>query len=97
MRILKYLKRAPGQGLLYEDKGNTQVSGYCDADWAGCPMDRRSTSGYRVFIRGNIVSWKSKKQTVIARSSADAECRSMTMVTYELMWIKQFLQEQRKY
>jgi len=61
MRILRYVKKAPGQGLLYEDKGNTQVSGYCDADCAGCPIDRRSTSGYCVFIGGNIISWKSKK------------------------------------
>ena len=43
MRILRYVKKAPGQGLLYEDRRST--SGYCDADWAGCPMDRRSTSG----------------------------------------------------
>jgi len=93
MRILRYVKKAPGQGLLYEDKGNTQVFGYCDADWAGCPMDRRSTSGYCVFIGGNLISWKSKKQTVVARSSAEAEYRSMAMVTCELMWIKQFLQE----
>ncbi|RZB60128.1 Retrovirus-related Pol polyprotein from transposon RE2 [Glycine soja] len=95
MRILRYVKKAPGQGLLYEDKGNTQLSGYCDADWAGCPMDRRSTLGYCVFIGGNLISWKSKKQTVVARSSAEAEYRSMTMVTCELMWIKQFLQELR--
>jgi len=56
MHILRYVKRAPGQGLLYEDKGNTQVSGYCDADWASCPMDRRSTSEYCVFIGGKVIS-----------------------------------------
>jgi len=61
MCILRYVKRAPEQGLLYEDKGNTQLLGYCDADWADCPMDRRSTSGYCVFIGGNLISWKSKK------------------------------------
>ncbi|RZB60244.1 Retrovirus-related Pol polyprotein from transposon RE1 [Glycine soja] len=95
MRILRYVKKTPGQGLLYEDKGKTQLWGYCDADWAGCPMDRRSTSGYCVFIGGNLISWKSKKQTVVARSSAQAEYWSMAMVTCELMWIKQFLQELR--
>jgi len=42
-RILNYIKSAPGKGLLYENKGNTQVVGYSDADWAGSPADRRST------------------------------------------------------
>jgi len=93
MHILRYIKRATGQGLLYEDKGNTQLLGYCDADWASCPMDRRSALGYYVFIGGNIISWKSKKQVVVARSSTEAEYRSMAMVTCELMWIKQLLQE----
>ena len=58
-------------------------------------MDRRSILGYCVFIGGNIVSWKSKKQIVVAQSSAEAEYRSIAMVTCEHMWIKQFLQELR--
>jgi len=93
IRILRYLKKAPGQGLLYEDKGNTQVFGYCDVDWAGSPMDKCSTTVYCVFLGGNIVSWKSKKQNVVARSSAEAEYRAMTSLTCELIWVKQFLQE----
>jgi len=64
IRILRYFKKAPGQELLYEDKGNIQVSGYCDADWAGLPIDIRSTTGYCVFFRGNIISWKNKKQNL---------------------------------
>lgn len=47
--ILRYLKKALGQGLFYEDKGNSQAFGYCDADWASSPMDRRFTTRYCVF------------------------------------------------
>ena len=89
IRILRYIKGAPGQGLLYEDKGNSQIVGYSDADWAGSPVDRRSTSGYCIFIGGNLVSWKSKKQNVVARSSAEAEYRAMALATCELIWLKQ--------
>ncbi|XP_070040210.1 secreted RxLR effector protein 161-like [Nicotiana tomentosiformis] len=73
IRILIYIKKAPGQGLLHEDKGHTNIVGYSDADWAGSPSDRRSTSGYCVIIRGNLISWKSKRKDVVARSSAEAE------------------------
>ncbi|XP_044510058.1 secreted RxLR effector protein 161-like [Mangifera indica] len=61
IRILRYIKRTPGKGLVYEDKGHTQIVGYSDADWAGSPSDRRSTSGCCVLVGGNLVSWKSKK------------------------------------
>ena len=62
VRILKYIKKTPGKGLLYEIRGHTEIVGYSDADWASCPYDRHSTSGYCIFVGGNMVSWKSKKQ-----------------------------------
>nr|XP_016450161.1 PREDICTED: uncharacterized mitochondrial protein AtMg00810-like [Nicotiana tabacum] len=77
-----------GQGLLYEDKGNKNIIGYSDADWAGSPSDKRFTSGYYVMMGENLISWKSKKQDVIARSSAKAKYRAMTLVTCELTWLK---------
>ena len=81
--------------MLYENRGHTQVVGYSDADWVGSPTDRRSTSRYCVFIGGNLISWKSKKQDVVARSTAEAEYRAMALATYELIWLKHLLQELR--
>ncbi|XP_050897679.1 uncharacterized mitochondrial protein AtMg00810-like [Lathyrus oleraceus] len=56
IRILRYIKRTLGKGLVYENKGHTQIIGYSDADWAGSPIDRRSTSGYCVLVGGNLIS-----------------------------------------
>ena len=91
IRILKYIKSSPGKGLLYDSKSNTKVVCYSDVDWAGSPFDRRSTSAYCVSIGGNLISWKSKQQSVVARSSVEAEYRAMALATCELVWLKQLL------
>ena len=85
IRILCYIKNTPGQGVLYKNKGHTQIVGYCDADWARSPVDRCSTLGYCVFIGGNLIFWKSKKRDVVARSNVEAEYRAMTLATYKLI------------
>ena len=72
-RVLRYLKTTPGKGILYMKNGGLQLEGYTDADWAGSVVDRRSTSGYCTMLGGNLVTWRSKKQNVVARSSAEAE------------------------
>ena len=87
--ILHYIKGTQGQGvLLYENRGHTQIVRYCDTNWVGSLADRRSTSGYCVFIGGNLVFWKSKKHDVVARSSVEAEYRAIALATCELIWLK---------
>ncbi|XP_050147281.1 uncharacterized mitochondrial protein AtMg00810-like [Malus sylvestris] len=76
-RILRYLKGSVGRGLLMQNNVHTHILGYTDADWAGNSLDRKSTTGFCIFVGGNLVSWKSKKQSVITRSSAEAKYRAM--------------------
>jgi hypothetical protein len=72
-RILRYLQGTPDYGLLLRRSSSSDLVVYTDAGWTGCPDTRRSTSGYAVFLRHNLVSWSAKRQTVVSRSSAETE------------------------
>ena len=91
--ILCYLKGTPGRGILYSNHGHNRVECFTDVDWAESKEDRRSTSGYCVFVGGNLVSWKSKKQGVVSRSSAESEYRAMAQSVCEITWLHQLLME----
>ncbi|RVW83621.1 Retrovirus-related Pol polyprotein from transposon RE1 [Vitis vinifera] len=94
MRILRYLKNAPGKGILFAKNVDHQsIEVYTDADWAGAMDDRRSTSGYFTFVGGNLVTWKSKKQNVVACSSAETEFRGMTLGLCEALWLRLLSQD----
>lgn len=92
-RILRYLKGTPRKGLLFESNGHLVVDWYNDADWGSCLDDRRSTSGYCVFVGGNLVSWRSKKQPVVSKSTAKAEYRAMSQGLSEMLWVRNLLTE----
>ena len=77
----------PGKGLLYKKNDTRDVEVFSDADWAGDVLDRRSTSGYCSYVWGNLMTWKSKKQFVVSRSSAEAELRSLALGICEGTWI----------
>ncbi|GJW62254.1 ribonuclease H-like domain-containing protein [Tanacetum coccineum] len=73
LRVLRYLKSAPGAGIVYTKSSIKYVSAYADSDWAKCKMTRRSVSGYCVIVFGGLLSWKSKKRATLSRSSAEAK------------------------
>ena len=91
LRVVRYLKGHPGQGIILSSNSSLHLDAWCDADWAGCPLTRRSLTGWVIFLGGSPVSWKTKKQNVVSRSSAEAEYRSMAMTTCELKWINSIL------
>ena len=94
MLILRYLKSAPRKGILFTKNVDCQhVDAYSDVDWAGAIDDRRSTSGYFTFIGGNLVTWRSKKQNVVARSSAEAEFKGMALGICEALWLRLLLMD----
>jgi hypothetical protein len=72
-RILRYLRGTVNSGITISASPSTDLRAYSDADWAGCPDTRRSTSGYCVFLGESLISWSSKRQPTVSRSSTEAE------------------------
>ncbi|KAK1608823.1 hypothetical protein QYE76_032496 [Lolium multiflorum] len=92
-RILRYVKGTPHLGLQLHVGSSTELVAYSDADWAGCPDTHRSTSGFGVFLGENLVSWSSKRQNTVSRSSAEAEYRAIANCLAETVWLRQLLVE----
>ena len=93
LRVVRYLNGSPGSGVLFRKHGHLEIKAYIDADWAGNPVDRRSTSGYFTLVGGNLVTWRSKKQKVVALSSAEAEFRGIARGLAEVLWLRKLLTE----
>lgn len=92
-RILRYVKGTLNMGVMMRASPLSTLIAYTDADWAGCPDTRRSTSGYCIFFGDNLISWSSKRQSVVSRSSAEAEYRGVANVVAEICWIRNLLLE----
>ncbi|XP_019175666.1 PREDICTED: uncharacterized protein LOC109170988 [Ipomoea nil] len=92
-RVLRYIKGTIDYGLRLSPSSTTAIHAYSDSDWAGCPIDRKSTSGFAVFLGSNLVSWLSRKQHTVARSSTEAEYKALADVAAEVTWIVSLLRE----
>ncbi|KAJ0590495.1 putative RNA-directed DNA polymerase [Helianthus annuus] len=95
-RIIRYLQGTTSFGLTLGTFSDLSLRAYTDADWAGCPDTRRSTSGYCVYLGSNLLSWSSKRQAVVSRSSAEVEYRGVANVVAELCWLRNLLLELRR-
>ncbi|XP_060178798.1 uncharacterized mitochondrial protein AtMg00810-like [Lycium barbarum] len=91
LHILRYLRGTSDVGIFLNNAPDFSIRGYCDSDWASCPDSRRSVSGFCISLGGSLISWKSKKQSVVSLSSAEAEYRAMSKVVAELVWLVRLL------
>nr|XP_018632447.1 secreted RxLR effector protein 161-like [Nicotiana tomentosiformis] len=87
LRVLRYLRTDPSQGIFLSADPSFDLIAFCDADWAVCRDSRRSVSGFFITLGRAPISWKSKKQITISLSSAEEEYRSMRRVTAEITWL----------
>jgi hypothetical protein len=87
-RTLRYLHGTTELGLHIHRSASLDLVAYSDADWAGCPDTRRSTSGYVVYLGDALISWSSKRQPTVSRSSAEAEYRAVANIVAESCWLR---------
>ena len=92
--LLRYVKGTKELGLRFSRPCNSKLNtlwGYVDSDWAGCPDSRKSTTGFVLMFGGAAISWKSKRQSVVALSSAEAEFMAASSLVQEVIYIRKFL------
>jgi hypothetical protein len=92
-RILKYLKGTVNVGLWYPKDANLALIGYSDSDFAGCKLDRKSTSGTCHLLGSSLISWHSKKQACVALSTAEAEYIAAGSCCAQILWMQQQLKD----
>ena len=92
-RVLRYVKGTINYGLTFRSSDDFRLHGYSDADWAGCTETRKSTSG-QVFRLGDCtISWRSRKQSIVALSSTESEYVALCETSQEVVWLRNLLRD----
>ena len=92
-RIIRYLRGSSGHGLFFPTGSSLGLVAYSDANWAGCPDTRRSITGWCIFLGDSLISWKSKKQARVPKSSTESEYRAMSVACSKIVWLRGHLAE----
>ena len=92
-RVLRYLKGTTNFGLLFKPVQRMTLTGFSDADYANCLDDRRSVTGYVVYLSDNLIAWSARKQKVVARSNAESEYHSLALAATEILWLQSLFDE----
>ena len=92
-RILIYIKSSPAQGIFYPKTSIVQLKAFSDSDWASCSITRHSTIGYCIYLGESWISWKTKKQSTIYRSSSKVEYRALATTCCEIQWLIYLLKD----
>ncbi|XP_019162633.1 PREDICTED: uncharacterized protein LOC109159077 [Ipomoea nil] len=85
-RVLRYLKGSPGKGIFYPTSSQIRLQGFSDSDWATCAESRKFVTDYCIYLGESLISWKTKKQATVSRSSSEAEYRALTSTVCEIQW-----------
>ncbi|KAL2252571.1 UNVERIFIED_CONTAM: Retrovirus-related Pol polyprotein from transposon RE2 [Sesamum indicum] len=93
LHVVRYLKGCPSRGLFFPSHNSFTLKAYCDVDWASCPNSRRSLTDFCVFLGDALVSWKTKPQSTVSRSTAEAEYRSLVATVCKLRWLSYILSD----
>jgi porphobilinogen deaminase len=92
-RVLRYISSTIAHGIWYKPVKNSKLIGYTDSDWAGCQEDMKSTSGYVFSLGSGVVSWSTKKQSIVALSSAEAEYVAAARAAAQAIWLRRILRD----
>ena len=90
-RIIRYLQGSSRRGPFFPRGTPLWLVAYSDADWAGCPNTRQSVTGWCMFLSDSLISWKSKKQDHVSKSSAESEYRAMSAACSKILWLRGLL------